>query len=208
MNMAFKRENLNLIGPLNIRRTMPRELMQAVHKHSSGVGQVVWAWNYCHGAFCRLFAAVATPENLMVGLAVWHTAPSDKQQRQMLLAAAGARFSSKTNELKAIRWSISAADKLSNYRNDLTHMGTGFRNPFQKPEIVLDYSSNKPARIERMENVEIDKLVQQCSGDLIALAGYVSIVNAAISFPQMHRLPRRPRLLLVPGVSAKKKRRS
>ncbi len=205
--MAFNPKNLQLIGPLNVRRTISPELKLAVQTHAAGVGEVVWAWNYCHSAFCRLFASITTPDNLLVGLAVWHTASSDSQQRLMLLAAAGVRFPKTSNKHKAIKWAISTADKLSRYRNDLAHMGTGFKNPFQKPEVTLDPLSNRPARLDRMSGVDIDKIVQHCTGDLVALGGYVSVMNAAISFPQQHKLPRRPQLRLLQDIRSKQKRR-
>lgn len=81
--MAFDPSKLSLaaiLSPTSYRQ-LPAPLAKSADEFSAYVGRAIWASNYCHAAFARLFAVVATPESLSAGIAMWHTLDSDAKQR-------------------------------------------------------------------------------------------------------------------------------
>lgn len=193
--MAFKPENLFLTGFASTRRQLPQELSDAVNEFAAPVGQVMWAWNYCHSSFGRLFSTIASPTNLRIGHALWHALQSDRAQRQLLLAAAKAALYANKPMLRQVEWAAKSADSLATIRNDAAHVATAFTTHFPQPKVVPDVLATSSKRLRRLQSHQgLQEQFQLLTGDLIALSGYVTVLSMVIASPNTIKLSRRPML--------------
>jgi len=176
-------------------RKIPEVFKQGIDEIAAPIGEVIWAWNYCHSAFHRLFAAVVNPHEIGIGYALWHAVPSDSAQREMLMLAAGPALLEKPKIFSKVVWAKKQADKLSTVRNDVVHMATAVQPHLNKTSLVVDELSTAPKRSRRLKERDVKKLLSPLRGDLIALANYVSLLQFAYERPERFPLPRRPRLL-------------
>ena len=205
--MAFDPKNLSLVGPMSTRRHLPKELADAACEFATPVGEVMWAWNYCHSNFASLFCIIITPHNLAVGHAIWHSLQSDHIQRAQLISAARIVLSKNKPMLRRIEWAIRSADSLSTIRNDAAHVSTAFSTHLPVPIVVPSPSGTAPSRLRRLrEHRDLQKRFETLRGDLIALSGYVALLSAEIAFPGHYTLPQRPILQCIPRQAPKKKR--
>ena len=105
--MAFNPNHLLLIATVTSNsRKIPKEFKPALDEISSSVGEVVWAWNYCHAAFHRLFAQLVNSDNLLIGYSIWHVIQNDSNQRDMVLIAAKAALKKQPQILARIAWTV------------------------------------------------------------------------------------------------------
>lgn len=186
-------------APLQTRtsRRLSKNLETPVKEFSALVGDVMWAWNYSHAAFSRLFAILISPANLQVGFAMWHTLHNDRTQRELLWAAAQVVLAKNRKMLNRVEWAKRRADALSTTRNDAAHLATAFAVHLSEPQVVLDVLSTAPKRVRRLENRDLNKTFITLYGDLLAMSSYVSVLGAEIAFPGHYSLPRRPKLLSI-----------
>lgn len=196
--MAFKAKSLTLIGRMTTRRHLPKELAAPVAEFATQIGEVIWAWNYCHASFGRLFGVLVSRQNLRMGQTLWLAVPNDSTRRDLLLASAQVALTKNKGYLRRIKWAKERVDKLGPIRNDAVHMATGFANYPSDPSIVPDQFGTAPARFRRLANKDLHKMFSDLRGDLTALAGYVESVAGEISFPGVYTLPRRPKLQSLP----------
>ncbi len=104
----------------------PKAVLAKFNEAACEIGHVTMAWSHLHEQLAVLFCNV-TGLNEAVGLAIWHSQPSDRNQRAMLLAAI-----KKTNapplphdRAKAdLEWLLSRVDAAANTRNDSIHVPT------------------------------------------------------------------------------------
>lgn len=191
-------------------RRIEKEFQEAADEFAEPVGRTIWAWNYCHAAFLRLFTLTATPQNMLIGYAMWHTLKSDAAQRELLIAAAEVAFAKNYKILRRIDWAKRAGDSLSTIRNDAAHLATAWRT-LPNPKIVPDPISTAPKRMRRVRAYEdLQKKLTLLQGDLIALCHFLSALSTVIAFPNLYPLPRRPKLRSIPesSLTSKKARRS
>ena len=194
--MVFDPTKLTLItGESKNTRRIPKEFKRGIDEIAAPMGEVIWAWNYCHSAFHRLFAAVVNPHKIGVGHALWHAVQNDSAQREMLLLAAGPSLFEKPKILSKVVWAKKQADQLSTVRNDVIHMATAVQPHLKKTSLIVDELSTAPKRSRRLKERSVKKLLSPLRGDLIALANYVNVLHSAFLWPERYPLPRRPRLL-------------
>jgi len=205
--MAFDPKNLTLTGIASVHRQLPKELRSAVKEFAGPIGEVIWAWNYCHGAFANLFGSLIAPHRLNAAHAIWHEVQNDTTQRSMLLAAARVLLAKNPKLLRRIEWAKNTADKLSMIRNDFAHLGTSFANYPHAPSVVPDYLTTMPKRYRRLLGQDLKKVPPALIGDLIALAGYVISLHGSLLSPQHYPLPRKPTMRSIPLHTGKKKNR-
>ena len=205
--MVFDPKKLSLVGIMSPHRRLPEPFEATVKKYSAQVGEVIWAWNYCHAALANLFYVIVSPQNLMLGHAIWHTSQSDAAQREFLLASAKVSLAKKPRMLAKIEWAKQNADKLSVFRNDTAHLATSFSGRPSDLSLVPSFLATAPKRLRRLENRDLEEMLFLLRGDLIALAGYVLLLGGKITFPEHYTLPRRPKLLSIQDQRSTKKRR-
>lgn len=203
--MAFDPKNLTMVGIMSPHRRLPKQFEIPMKEFATQIGEVVWAWNYCHAAFGDLFSVLVSRQNLMTGNAIWHTSQNDTAQRNFLLAAAQVTLAKSPRMFARIEWAKQSADSLSTIRNDVIHLATAFSGPPSDLSLVPSVIATAPKRLRRLENRNLDEMQFLLKGDLIALAGYVRLVSGEITFPEQYSLPKRPRLLSIPSQVSKKK---
>ena len=205
--MAFDPKNLSLAGIMSPHRRLPKQFEAATKEFADQVGAVIWAWNYCHAAFCDLFGILVNRQNLMIGYALWHTSQSDTAQREFLLSVAKITLAKRPRLLTRVAWAKRSADSLSTVRNDVTHTATVFSGKPSDLSLMPSISATAPKRLRRLEHRDLNEMCFLLKGDLIALGGYVRLLGAESAFPGRYTLPKRPRLLSIPDQPSKTKRR-
>jgi hypothetical protein len=102
------------------------EMNAAFVPYIVGLGKVAHAWNHLHEELAKVFCLVAELEFGM-GLAIWHSLPSDRMQREILKAALKASSSDSDWVEKYPRaegdigWLLKKTKDLSERRNDAIH---------------------------------------------------------------------------------------
>ncbi|MBO6521194.1 MAG: hypothetical protein JJ900_09755 [Rhodospirillales bacterium] len=202
--MAFNPNNLSLAATFSNSRQIPSFFKEPLDKISSSIGEMVWAWNYCHSALHRLFASVVNPQNLAIGFSIWHAIQNDSTQRDMLLKAARAELHNDKKLLKQVEWIHERLTKLAVKRNDVIHLATAVQVSTAK--LIPDPISNRPNRVRRLSGEEILSDIHLLRGDLVVMANYIMAIHGKISFDQNAPTPRKPRLKSIPAVQRKLKK--
>ena len=106
-------------------REVPRaEFDEAFRPIASEIGYLTREWNALQDNLATIFAALMSPDNINIPLAVWNSTPSDRTQRDMLRAALASwkLFNAKKESVvEEIIWLLNETDKLANKRNDALH---------------------------------------------------------------------------------------
>jgi len=182
-------------------------MVAALEAYAPQLGAVIWASSYCHASFARLFAEIVSPQNFQIGYAIWHSMHTDGSQRTTLADAAKVALSSNKRMLDRVLWAKDTADRLATLRNDATHLSTAFTGRTSASQIVLDANTTAPKRARRLASQgDAQKLKYKLTGDLIALAGYVSILTVELRFPGHMPLPRKPRMQSIQPMGSRKTR--
>jgi hypothetical protein len=188
------------------RLTMPPDVRRAWSIHARQAGEVITACNDLHASCFDLFAILLDhPDDLSVPHAVWHSVRSDSDQREMLLALAGAIYAHNSPEYEEIKWLKRKAYKMASFRNDPAHTPISFTlikvgklravpNPFIAQEQRLKRLTDKPLHFNW-------KLIRD---DMHLLARFVQYAALAVRFPGQSPWPRRPVLRSLPESDPKK----
>lgn len=106
-----------------VRMPTDAETKRAFEEYSLAVGKVSHAWNYLQERLGLLFRLVSGAPH-EIASAVWYSVESDRSQRNMLSAAAGAntKLSEKYPDLVPdLKWLVDRCGELSQRRNDAIH---------------------------------------------------------------------------------------
>ena len=177
-------------------RRIPKEIQAPLRAYAVVIGEVVWAWNFTHGAFEILFSHVASHANYQMARDIWHTATSDSGQLTMLEAATKAsdRLSSRMRE--RILWAIEKTSKLGQLRNDAVHSAMIVIDKNGVPTVSPSDIGTKPSRSERLRREDdLKKKFRAVKGDILQVGLYIhSLWPHVAGFDLLPPLPRRPRL--------------
>lgn len=181
-------------------------IQPAFKKYTSLVGEVTWASNHLHGELLWILGVIFPSMSEEDGSyfysdykdmaeEMWHSLKSDDAQRAVLRAVVKHSKMLATKERNSILWVISAAGRLSEYRNDAIHteFDLHWDSLSDSPKLAkfLPGDAANPKRAEKLERVGHIKLFKALIGDLNQLADYL----AAISLNVMNRkAPKRPAL--------------
>lgn len=192
-----------------VSRRMPGVRAQ-IRAYTSVIGEVVWAANYSLGAFEILFSHVATPKHYQVGRAIWHTAPSDSGQLQMLKAAANASDRLSERMRGRVLWAIDKTLKLGQLRNDAVHSVVIVLVNNGKVTLAPSDIGTKPSRSEKLRlEGDLEKKFRAVKGDLLQIGQYVhSLWPHLAGFEHLPPLPRRPQLQSLPNQTHRKAARA
>lgn len=179
-----------------ISRRLAPDFKRPVRSFSIATGELLWASNQLHSAFATLFAALVSKENLAVGLSIWHVAPSDNVQRQMLAAVVDVKFQKNSKMHAHLAWAKEKADKLATIRNDAAHMSTAFRTDSKPWLLVSNSIGNTPTRTRRLDGkTDLLRHFRTAKADLVQLSGFVYALFFRMVGPAaIHPWPRRPTL--------------
>jgi hypothetical protein len=184
-------------------RRIPRRLSidvkRPVRSFSVATGELLWASNQLHTAFAVVFAVLVARENPAIGFSIWHAAPSDAVQRQMLAAVTDVKFTKKSKMHAQLIWAKGMADKLAVIRNDAAHMSTAFRTDSRPWLLVANAIGNSPTRSRRLDALaDLQRHLRLAKSDLVQLSGFVYALFFRIVTPDAnHSWPEKPVLRAV-----------
>jgi hypothetical protein len=195
-----------------------RAVNEAMEPYAKELGLLLQAWNHLHYVLTLLFLAICTnyqgekiPEDILLG--IWNAVPNDRQQRNMLRAAAKARFGRhekvmkeigidveliRQNEsirLNEILWVLDRADYLGRMRDDSAHVPTGLNVSNKILQVVPMESLQHPIgdRLSGQNLVELFSLhrarMETVSKYAQALWAYFVGGNSQPHFPQRPAWP-------------------
>ncbi len=199
---------------IHISRKMTGPFFAGVKRHATQSGQIMWGWNFLQAGFLNIFAQIVAPANRNLALTLWHTIQSDKTQREMTLAVAATVLPDNSKLLADIDWVVKAAQKLSPFRNDSAHTGISLGGDFDEKGryrmmVYPDIKSGRPAAVERLKQLPVEKYWRNVRGDLWVLGRYAnSLAGRVNNDPSFGPLFRRPRLLTLPPTKGRGRRKS
>lgn len=193
-----------------IPRRIPKEIQAPLRAYATVIGEVVWAANFAHGAFEILFSHVATHDNYQIGRAIWHAAPSDSGQLQMLRDATTASTRISERMRARILWAIDRASKLSEWRNHAVHSATIVLVKNGQQIMAPSDIGTKPSRSEKLRlEGDLKKKFRSVKGDLLQLGQYIhSLWPHLAGFDLLPPLPRKPQLRSLPKQTHRKVKRA
>lgn len=169
--------------------------------YTSLVGQIVWASNALHAKFMLIFEELLTDEGgksnftmRKTATSIWHSLRSDDLQRTVLKATVIERMRQEAPATKSLLWSIAAAGKLTEFRNDAVHTAFVFNKDANKWKMQPNIYAGAPQRVEKLNRVGHAKLFRLLLGDLIQLRIYVDTIYVKLAFEARNTLPKRPLL--------------
>ncbi|MFN3658325.1 MAG: hypothetical protein ACK4UO_13820 [Pseudolabrys sp.] len=182
-------------SPLVIRR----RTLKLAEPYVLAQGGVVYGHNALHEAFFQTFRVALSlerPDKFAAdlrfydhALAIWHTSQSDKQQRDMALAAMSTLPCQTVNLKPAIArldWARRRADKFAEWRNIVAHNPIMFTmvpkgRMMEAQAIFGGYITRKTSR-DRLAKVSGLRFWRQLRDDLLNLSEYVRRVNGHVLF--------------------------
>jgi len=168
------------------------------------LGTLVYAWNRLHDHLAELFWCVTGIINGKIPLAIWHSTPNDRAQRDMLRAATGAKLGAagpllgRFEHPKAgedIIWLLNRVDELANRRNDALHSPYWFLiGPGRMSMVATDFHGSPRAKNLKDKNL-LDEFKwyrgSAATLDLFAHRLIMSLRNPEIAWPDRPELPSR-----------------
>jgi hypothetical protein len=105
-----------------------RRKEQMFHPYAVEIGKLALEWNRLQEHLSFLFSVtLGTGNTVMLAYRIWHSAQSDRAQREMLRAAAEVMFGTELHGqaspklLEDILWLLDQAQRLADRRNDAMH---------------------------------------------------------------------------------------
>ena len=118
---------------------LDRRILELKSEVALAIGEVTLEWNKLQESLAALFARVLNARSGAMALKVWHSQVSDRAQRQMLRDAIGSSpVEIREDVVKAIKWLLDEADKLSNRRNQTVHTHFSLRTNETGDGIIYD----------------------------------------------------------------------
>lgn len=187
-------------APYIWRKIIPTD-RKILSDYTSLVGQIVWASNALHAKFMLIFEELLTEERVKINFtmrktaaSIWHSLRSDDLQRTVLKATVIERMRQEAPATKSLLWAITAAGKLTEFRNDAVHTAFVFNKDANKWKMQPNTYAGAPQRVEKLNRVGHAKLFRLLLGDLIQLRIYVDTIYAKLAFEERNTLPKRPLL--------------
>lgn len=166
---------------LKLNRAMPKGVHgRRLKAHNTKVGEICWAWNSLHAAFCMLFVLLLDSKSQTTGKSIWNSLLSDSSQRDILLGLAVLKVKDQTH-LSDIIWACEQAKKLSGFRNTFVH--TAVLQNLNTASISAHSVSTAQKNADKLDAYK-DENFQDLRGDIIQLEQFVShLYGEMIGFP-------------------------
>lgn len=136
-------------------RDQPDEMDALLAPLEQAIGRLVVNWGTLHDDLAVLFAAVMGlyPNGMHIALAAWQSHSNDRAQREMLRAAAIARFNPANQRpsvdpfLKEIEWLLNQCDRAAEPRNNIVHASYTLSHTENGPETSSsDFFGNRRSK--------------------------------------------------------------
>jgi hypothetical protein len=162
-----------------------------VRAHAIVTGELVWASNFAHAAFCMIFAHLVDAQDWRVGTAIWNALRSDSTQRDVLMALSEVVL--KPKDFKRVKWAVETAGKLSKTRNDAVHAPVVFMATSKGLGLTPDHHSTpKPRRDRLLGSPNMHRDFRTAKGDLIAIGSYATAILSKLIIGSSMPWPERP----------------
>ncbi|SHN79158.1 hypothetical protein [Bradyrhizobium erythrophlei] len=166
----------------------------AFEPYYKAVGKVVHAWNGLQEQLAIVFCRVTNIDQTM-GLSVWHSANSDRAQRQMLKAALSAvdddwHLKYPKGE-EDIRWLLSSADALAEVRNNVIHAPCSVALDDKSDFEIIPFSFHGNRRAKALRGKVILDEFCRCEANANRLKGYARWIDCVLSL-EGYAWPDRP----------------
>jgi len=163
------------------------------------IGWLVFEWNRLQEHLAELFAQISNPHSPDIPLAIWYSIDNDRARREMLRAAAKARFTDSTGSLRnegdAIDWLVREVNKLTDRRHDAIHAPFNFVINADVQQIELHPSvwlGNPRAR--KFHGKDVLKEVSWHRHTARVLADYALTIFYAVRDPSHLTWPDKPQM--------------
>jgi hypothetical protein len=176
-----------------------------LNRHAKALGHVSLAWTGLYEQLASLFSMILRPDQPMLAWAAWHAVGSDRYQRAMLKALAGATLHKEDKRYVELKWALDRLDGLENNRNDALHSPYTLVLEDGRVQIIPNYfGGNK--RALNLLNRDLGIELESYATNLREITRYISAIATTLPHPlgvaveaswQMARtvpLPPRPRL--------------
>jgi hypothetical protein len=151
-------------------------------KHAADVGHVAIAWNNLQDTLCSIFAIIAMPDTQPTAWAVWHAVRSDRNQRDMLEAAARTKLTVGSNLYKEIKWALGTLNGLEDDRNTAIHSPYGLIVEHGQLVTIPVWFTNNP-RAAKLRDRDLAAELRSYKTNLDALNRFLMRIEAQIRDP-------------------------
>lgn len=167
---------------------------QTMDAHAMAIGYVTWAWTDAHEQLGHLFSAILHGELSDVALAAWHSHQSDREQRDMLQAAANTSLVEHPKLLKKINWLVGQVSESANERNNAIHASFALVASEDEPEIIPEtrYGNRRAKQLEGLKSVAAE--FERLTKNLNSLATFCAGLFPCVVDPAHYPLPKKPSL--------------
>lgn len=177
-------------------RTLSPLESNLVRSHGRKIGEVIHAYNAAHAALFVLFWRLAANAKYELAIDLWHTAKSDRSQRDMMEAVVRNTDNLNKTYKKALLWAIGSLNELSQFRNDAAHTDM----IWYYDRLIPGLSTRKQIR-ERLQDLPFEQNWRKLKGDLIALSTYLGLIEISLMCDEPWPLTKRPILQLARSTS-------
>jgi hypothetical protein len=180
-------------------RGSPEQFDKAFEPVAIEIGQLAKEWNSLHEHMGLIFSYMVCGFPRPIPLAVWHSPPSDRTQREMLRAALGPwtvdnpALRRIANEVK---WVIDETERLSGKRNDALHapiQALMNADTFQfhvEPNYIWGHPMAKRLQGKDVRAEINEYRIQTAVLSRYAHQIYVTLVTSSVPLPQRPTLPK------------------
>lgn len=171
------------------------------------LGCAVDGWNTLHEALAMLFHVILYPQASVkssIPYAIWYSTQSDRTQREMLRAAALARFTDKETKFPHARddivWLLNEANTLSDKRNNAVHSPLTisrrweYSKPVETKVVAQDFFGHpRASRLRNKDILDEYQWATECADVLGLFASKLTrpLTDESESWPDRPLLPNR-----------------
>jgi hypothetical protein len=171
--------------------------------YAIAIGELALSWNGLHDSLGRLFSVVIEDKKRSAS-AIWHSIKSDRAQREVLLAAAERVYSNRQeypHALDDIKWILSEATKIEDFRNDALHSPVILLGTKRKSRPVPSYYFGH-VRATRLKDKDFIREFRKFRNDATKLRDFAAhLTYILLPSEKPASWPRRPKLRVYPGTN-------
>lgn len=170
------------------------ESKKHLEPYAIAMGELIYGWNHLQEELANLFWRVTGIKNGAIPFAIWHSTPSDHNQRMMLRAATEVTYARNKEAREAIIWLLDRIDNsLRHKRNDAIHAPLVLNTDALGTSVIPYDWTNNP-RAGALLGKEILKELIWYRETTDVLRNYSWELRHALHPTRPHALPKKPEL--------------
>lgn len=184
-------------GRITLTTTTPEMLEELFQPYGLELGKLVYSWNKIQESLSRIFSQIVDAKHPNVATAIWHSTPSDLQQRKMLRSALS-MFDRKSSPASEIIWILDSIDhSLAHKRNDAIHAPLVFITDALGTTLGPDRFTSDNPRAKALLGKDLLAEFKWYHETCDVLTRYARAISQSIRDPDRHSVPERPKLPLL-----------